>query len=130
MLRYLDASIVIDGTEPNSPHYPLLTPILRSYSLGELAISELVRLECLVQPTRTKNVARIDLIESYLSDLVDLPLDRSVYDLAILLRPDRKSLRTLDALHLATALRHGCAEFWTNDLDLAKAPVGLTFRTF
>jgi uncharacterized protein len=31
------------------------------------------------------------------------------------LRADHKSLKTPDAIHLATALHYGCDEFWTND---------------
>ena len=32
-------------------------------------------------------------------------------------------LKTPDALHLATALHHGCTEFWTND-DRLRAAAG------
>ena len=84
----------------------------------------------MVQPTREGDASHIALVERFLSRFVSLSLDRDVYDLAIRLRADRRGLKTPDALHLATALRHGCAEFWTSDLDLAKVPVGLTFRTF
>lgn len=130
MLRYLDASVVIDATDPSSPKYPVVVPLLRALPLAELATSEIVRLECLVGPTRSGNSVRIASLESYLGSLVDLPLDRAVYDFAIRLRADRKGLKTPDALHLAAALRHGCAEFWTSDLDLARIPTGIAFRTF
>ncbi|MGL4609627.1 MAG: type II toxin-antitoxin system VapC family toxin [Trueperaceae bacterium] len=38
------------------------------------------------------------------------------------------NLKTPDALHLATALHHGCQEFWTNDLRLSKATRQISFR--
>ena len=53
-----------------------------------------------------------------------------VFDQAAQLRASHPKLKTPDALHLATALHHGCAEFWTNDLELAKIPVALSFRSF
>lgn len=130
MLRYLDASVVIDGTDSSSPLYTRLAPVLRSLPVDEVGMSELVRLECLIQPKRTGDHARTVLLEAFLGRLVDLQIDRAVYDLAIDLRATHKGLKTPDALHLATALHHGCGEFWTNDLDLAKRPVGLAFRTF
>ncbi|MBF0153797.1 MAG: PIN domain-containing protein [Magnetococcales bacterium] len=34
-------------------------------------------------------------------------------------------LKTQDALHLATAIHHRCAEFWTNDNHLAAMAPGL-----
>ena len=33
----------------------------------------------------------------------------------------RHGLKTPDALHLATALHHGCSKFWTNDNRLKAA---------
>ena len=38
-----------------------------------------------------------------------------VFDKAAQLRADFSSLKTPDALHLATALHHNCDECWTND---------------
>lgn len=93
-------------------------------------LSDLVRLECLVQPTRTNDVARIAQIEGFFSGMTELPILREVFGIALRLRAGRKGLKTPDALHLATAIHHGCTEFWTNDLDLAKVPTPLAYRSF
>jgi predicted nucleic acid-binding protein len=44
-----------------------------------------------------------------------LPLEREIFQRAAALRAAHPTLKTPDAIHLATALYHGCAEFWTND---------------
>ncbi len=130
MPRYLDASVVIDATDPKSPLFSEISVAIQSLDRHERGINEIVRLECLIHPVRSGDTSRIAMLEGYLSGLVDLPIDRAVYDLAIDLRATHKGLKTPDALHMATALRHGCGEFWTNDLELAKRSVGIAFRTF
>ena len=47
-------------------------------------------------------------------------MNRDVFDMATKLRAD-SSLKTPDALHLATAILAGCSQFWTNDKKLVKA---------
>ena len=54
--------------------------------------------------------------------LLDMP--EQVYLLAAALHA-RFSLKTPDALHLATAQFHGCQALWTNDDRLASAACGL-----
>ncbi len=93
-------------------------------------MSDLVRMECLVQPIRFQKASRIASLEAFLARAVTMPIDRAVFDLAAQIRADHPRIKTPDALHLATALHHGCSEFWTNDLDLAKRSVGPMFRTF
>lgn len=130
MLRYFDASILIDLTDPNSALFATISSAIQALPAEERCASELVRLECMVQPTRNGDSSRLAFLESFFKTLVNLPIDRAVYDLAISLRAKHQALKTPDAIHLAIALRHGCAEFWTNDRDLAKRPVALAFRTF
>jgi uncharacterized protein len=45
--------------------------------------------------------------------MLEMPVE--IFNKSAQLRADFKSLKTPDALHLSTALHHGCNEFWTND---------------
>ena len=66
--------------------------------------------------------------EAVLAPLTHLPLIDAVFDRAAHVRA-QTGLKALDALHVATALEHGCAELWTADARLARAVVpGLAIR--
>lgn len=69
-------------------------------------ISALVRLECLVQPMAKADSERLHRTHSFLQLFPVLATELRA----------RHRLRTPDALHLATALRHGCTTLITNDL--------------
>lgn len=88
-----------------------------------LAISPLVRLECLVSPMKSGDRALRLRYEHALSLLRLLEMPPAVYDGAAELRA-RYGLRTPDALHLACAQHHGCQALWTNDDRLARASHG------
>ena len=128
-LRYLDASVVIDTTEPLNPRRPTVVAAIESYPLEEFRISDLVRLECLVHPTRRNDLARLAQLGEFFGSVPALSMPSEVFDHAVSLRA-HEGLKTADALHVATALHHGCAEFWTNDRELARKDVGLTIRSF
>ena len=89
-----------------------------------LAISPLVKLECLVGPMRSANVALQRYYEDGLAQFTVLDMPEPVFLLAAALRA-RFGLKTPDALHLATAQFHGCSALWTNDDRLAAASCGL-----
>ena len=60
--------------------------------------------------------------------MTNLPLTEAVYELGAEIRAST-GLKTPDALHLATALTHRCAEFWTADVRLSRVPMeGLAVR--
>ena len=130
MLVYLDASIVIDASDPSSALHSRMLPALQTISPSDTCVSDLVRLKCLVQPIRMGNVTRIVALTAFFAQTDVLAIESPAFDLAAHLRAHHPSLKTADALHLATALHHRCAEFWTNDRDLAKVPVALVFRSF
>ena len=52
--------------------------------------------------------------DDFLKEQKWLSLDDAVFESATQLRVAYR-LKTPDALHLATAQRYGCVEFWTND---------------
>ncbi len=53
----------------------------------------------------------------------------AVFERATRLRADHR-LKTPDALHLATAMRHSCVEFWTNDDRLNSVAAGMSVNIF
>ncbi len=63
----------------------------------------------------------------FIASTEDLELHRGVFERAAELRAKQR-LKTPDAIHLATALEHGCDEFWTNDSRLQGAGSEIAFR--
>ncbi|MCU0756539.1 MAG: type II toxin-antitoxin system VapC family toxin [Xanthomonadales bacterium] len=122
-LIYLDTCILIYLVERHPLHAAQVETALESAD-ARLAVSPLVKLECLVQPLRQGDLVRQRLYEGLLDQLHMLPMDESVYLAAAQLRA-RFNLRTPDALHLACAQVHGCDALWTNDDRLVAASHGL-----
>jgi len=87
----------------------------------ELAISPLVTLECLVRPLRLSDRALLEKYAAVFAELTMLDIDAPAYLHAAELRAATPGLRTVDALHLATAQLGGCTQLWTNDRRLAAA---------
>lgn len=67
--------------------------------------------------------------EDFLAAQQWLPIADADFDRATRLRAVHK-LKTPDALHLATAIRHSCIEFWTNDDCLNSVAVGMAVNIF
>ena len=96
--------------------------------------SELIFTELLPRPVRD---GRQELVEAYLElmqrtpRVTLVPVDRQVILRAVHLRADF-GLRSMDALHVATALVHGCETFLTNDerLGVGDQIRVLTLRAF
>lgn len=123
---FLDSCILIYLLEAEAATRRLIAGQLRRQSAQILCTSRLSRLECLVLPTREHNHALIARYERLFGTLTLLDITADVFDLAIALRAFH-NLKTPDALQLATALQHNCAEFWTNDLRLSVTS-RLTFK--
>jgi predicted nucleic acid-binding protein len=121
MRLYLDSCVVIYYVE----QHPLLFPRIderMNDAKTRIVVSDLTRLECLVQPLRQSDAVRLKQFRRFFdsSDLIVLGCLASVFNLATELRA-RHRLKTPDALHLAAAIQAGCEEFWTNDHRLDTA---------
>jgi predicted nucleic acid-binding protein len=125
-LIYLDTCILIYLVERHPAHAAHIEKLLDACK-SELAVSPLVKLECLVQPIRDGDLVRQRIYEGVLANLRSLAIDETVWLAAAQLRA-RFNLRTPDALHLACAQTHGCEALWTNDDRLVAAGHGLAIN--
>lgn len=117
---YLDSCVVIYLLEQTAPYSEKTRNFLATNSDALLCVSPLVRLEVIVKPLRETNKQLVSDYEEFLSAQNWLSINDEIVDRASNLRA-RHALKTPDALHLATALHYGCAEFWTNDNRLTNA---------
>ena len=120
---YLDTKLYIylfEGTEEYRRPMADLTAEIDRRAIVVVA-SESIFVELLPRPVRE---GRRHLVEGYLELMqrtprINLvPVDRRVILRAVHLRADF-GLRSIDALHVATALVHGCDTFLTNDRHLS-----------
>ncbi len=125
MIVCLDVNIVIYLVERNSlwdPNVSARIAALRAAG-DEIAVCDAARLECLVGPFQTGNAADL---ASYAACFASpgsrmLQVTVAVGERAAQTRADHH-FSALDALHLAAAVKHGCARFLTNDAPLKKFP--------
>ena len=120
---YLDANLYIYLFEGVSAHRETMRELVAEIDRRDIAViaSELMFAELLPRPLRE---GRRDVVERYFDLMQRTPritlasVDRRVILRAVRLRADF-GLRSMDALHLATALVHDCRTFLTNDRRLA-----------
>jgi len=120
---FLDANIVIYYIE-QPPIWGLkaTTRITELIAFGNsLAITELIRMECLVGPLKRQNhELHADFQSFFHSPFVNvLPISSEVSELAATIRVTL-GYKPLDSLHLAAARTHGCELFLTKDTALTR----------
>lgn len=123
-LIYLDACLLIYAYESHPTFGQAARAALARQGAERFAISALTRMECLVKPMRTANLALQRYYEDSFHSFAWLPMHDAIFDFAAQLRA-RHGLKTPDALHLACAQHYRCTALWTNDDRLAVAGRGL-----
>ena len=121
---YLDANLYIYALEGIETYRATMAGLLAAIDRQDVSViaSELLFTELLPRPMKD---GRQDLVERYLElfsrtpRIHLVPVDRRVILRSVHLRADF-GLRSMDALHLATALVHDCETFITNDRRLAR----------
>jgi predicted nucleic acid-binding protein len=118
----LDSAIFIYLIEQHAKYLPLLKPVFEQIDRGGLAAvtSSLSLMETLIVPYRNGNLELAGRYEDILTKgrgLTLVPIDLPVVRLAAEIRATT-SVRTPDALQLASALIAGCSAFLTNDRRL------------
>ena len=123
-LIYLDACLLIYAIEEHPVWAGEVRAALKNEPDARFAVSPLIKMECLVKPLKTGDIAMQRRYEAGMNEFVQLPMNETVFLQAAMLRA-RFALKTPDALHLACAQHHGCEALWTNDDRLAQAGHGL-----
>src|SRR5688500_5556040 len=122
---FLDASPVIYLVE-QPPIWGLKakTRIAALMASGEvLAVTDIVRMECLVGPFKQQDAAYESDFRQFVSchDLSSIPITSRVCESAARLRATH-GVKPLDSLHLAAGIQYGCTLFLTNDGRLSPFP--------
>ncbi|MGK7894341.1 MAG: type II toxin-antitoxin system VapC family toxin [Xenococcus sp. (in: cyanobacteria)] len=119
---YVDTVVLIYAVEQAQIYGSLLAELWAKRQAGNLAIftSELTLMELLVIPIRNSHTFLIEAYERLLRSpqIQLLPIDQLILREAARLRAIMPSLRTPDAIHVATAMTSGCSQFLTNDRRL------------
>jgi uncharacterized protein len=121
----LDANIVIYLVEQNPTWGASATSRIAAYRAAgdEIAVGDASRLECLTGPLASGDAKRLADYANFFADpaVKMLPTTPTVWELSARIRVAH-GFKPLDALHLATAVEHGCAVFVTNDVRLGRFP--------
>src|SRR6266404_4950304 len=118
MRVYCDSVIFIYYLEGAPPFKARATARLGAlWSAGDIVcMSDLVRLECRLQPIRHSNAMALAQYDALFAqpNVERVPITTAVFDRATMIRAEF-NFKTPDSLHLAAAVESGCDRFLTND---------------
>jgi predicted nucleic acid-binding protein len=124
---YVDTAPVIYSVELHPDYWTILQPLWVKQQAQKISLisSELLWMETLVFPLKTKNRPLTQLYEELLrNDIQIIAIDKTILSAAAEIRATTH-LKTPDAIHIATALNIGCNLFLTDDAGLRNV-LGLT----
>ena len=86
----------------------------------QIAVSDLVRLECRIHPIRIGDLAKLAIFDGFFTrpDNLFSPITTAVFDRATMIRA-KHNFKLGDSLHLAAAVEAKCDRFLTNDARLS-----------
>jgi predicted nucleic acid-binding protein len=122
MLIYCDSVILIyylDYTGPFNARAATKLAALKGAG-HQVAVSDLVRLECRVKPLKMGDKAKLAVFDAFfaLPDVCLVPITTAVFDRATVIRAVH-NYKLADSLHLAAAVLAGCDGYLTNDARLS-----------
>jgi predicted nucleic acid-binding protein len=122
MRVYCDSVILIYYFKGAPPFKARATARLTAlWAAGDVvAVSDLVRLECRMQPLRVGNAVLLAGYDSLFTqpNVAVVPITTAVFDRATNIRATTV-FKLADSLHLAAAAEAGCDRFLTNDTRLS-----------
>jgi uncharacterized protein len=122
---FLDSNVVIYFVEGTPGWGASATARLAAARAAgdRFALTDLVRMECLVGPLQAGNAAQVADFNAFCTvpDVDVLPITAALCDRAAQVRATH-GFPAMDSLHLAAAVEHGCDLFLTNDARLAAFP--------
>ena len=125
MMICLDANCVIYLIEKNPVWGPkVVARVAAATGAGDtVTVCDLARSECLIGPLKNGNAAVLAEYQRFFSSAAVrmLPLTAAVCERAAEVRvASLMKIKLPDALHLASAIEHGCGLFLTNDAQLSR----------
>ena len=122
MKVYLDANCIIYFVENHPVWCPKIIARITAFraSNDEVTVGDLARAECLVSPFKKEDAGLEARYRAFFSDpdIRVVGMTAAACERAARLR-SAYPFKLPDALHLATAIEHGCGLFLTNDAQLA-----------
>jgi predicted nucleic acid-binding protein len=123
MIVCIDTNIVIYSVERDPIWEPKVAARLKAFAASgnTAATSDAARLECLVGPLMSGDTAVLAEYQRFFGspDIQMLPVTRAVWERAAQIRALFK-FQSIDSVHLASAIEHGCGLFLTNDANLSR----------
>jgi predicted nucleic acid-binding protein len=122
MLIYCDSCIPMYFYDHTGPFNLRAAHRLSSFAAAgdQIAVSDLVRLECRVRPLKIGDQAKLAVFDAFFAraDIRTMPITRAVFDRATAIRA-QYNFKLGDSLHLAAAVAGSCDRFLTNDTRLS-----------
>ncbi|MEW6234914.1 MAG: PIN domain-containing protein [Candidatus Omnitrophota bacterium] len=117
-IAYVDSAVWIAQCEGKEAYQQIVDEKIASLENDEwmLAFSDLVFLEVLLKPHRQERLDLIEVYDNAFAQALWLPASESVFrDAFDIAHAD--NLKTVDAIHIAIAVKHKCELFVTTDPD-------------